>query len=621
MNIPSSSRSTFIHRLLFGLAFILALTLRFLHLGANPLTDSEAKWALQALEISRGGHPVLGGQPGYLVLTAVNFFIFGGSNFLVRLWPALVGSALTLVPVAFQKKLGLKAAIILSFALALEPGLLSISRTVGSPILAIGFTSMCLAAWYTKRSRLAGFFGGMALLSGPAIWFGLMGLGISFLLIKFIPTFRSNKTRGTDEQISDISPLGNFERNKENVEEFSSIDNSFPIRTALIWGIVTIILAGTMFFMVPAGLSALAGSLVEFLRGWGTVFLITPGFLVTALFIYSLMPLVFFGSHFSSRRFNQDPISIKTLVVTLILLLLALIYPAHHVSDLAWMLIPLWIVAAIEISHILVFVDNQKLGVAIAGVITLAFFVFFWQNLISLPNMVNNSIPLGTPILLSIQKYLQSLGLLVNGMLLIRILIWVGALLLVVMSLLLVSAIWDKKVAKAGSTWGILVALLLYTISAGVGAAGLRILVSAELWQPGPQFAQADLLETTVRDLSEWKTGHTDSLDISILTDFYPPQVAWLLRDWHVTAVDSLSPASSPALIILPEGMEATLSSPYRKQVFIYTITPLWNGISMNDWLKWLTIREIPEQKVNLVLWARDDLFSDAGLGASSTAP
>jgi hypothetical protein len=606
---------------LFWLAFLLALMLRFLHLGTIPLTDTEAKWALQALEIARGNHPILGGQPGYLVLTAVNFFIFNGSNFMARFWPALIGSGLVLVPFAFKKKLGTKAAIILSFAFALDPGLLAISRMAGSPILAISFTAMCLAAWQSKKLKLAGFFGGMALLSGPSAWFGVLGLGISWIILRYVIKSRAIYKIAVDEKSPETAANEKPVEIKTLEIDSSTIVDPHPLKTLLTWGTVTVVLAGTLFLLIPAGLSAWAGSLVDFFRGWTTVFLIKPGFLITALLIYSFMPLVFVGSHFSSGRFKDDLVLTQALGLSLIFLLLALLYPAHQVSDLGWMIVPMWILAALEISQILTIVENQKLGVAITSVITFIFLVFLWENLISIPNIINNSLLLESPILLSMQKFLQSLGLLVNGMLLTRILIWVGALLLVIMSMLLVAAIWDKKVAKLGSTWGAALWLILYTISTGISAAGLRIPTSAEMWQPGPQFAQADLLQKTIINLSEWKYGHNESLDITVMSNINSPAVIWLLRDWQVTRVDALSAASSPALIILPEGFEATLSSAYRKQNFVYMKTPIWYGLSTNDWLKWIAFREIPLQNTNMVLWARDDLFSDTGVGINTTTP
>ena len=62
---------------LFLLAVALALALRLLRLGVGPLSDFEAEWALRALQVSRGEPAVLGPGPGYALLTAATFFVFG----------------------------------------------------------------------------------------------------------------------------------------------------------------------------------------------------------------------------------------------------------------------------------------------------------------------------------------------------------------------------------------------------------------------------------------------------------------------------------------------------------------------------------------------------------------
>ena len=47
--------------LLYILALALGLAVRLIQLGTLPLTDLEAKWALQALGVAQGTGPALGG--------------------------------------------------------------------------------------------------------------------------------------------------------------------------------------------------------------------------------------------------------------------------------------------------------------------------------------------------------------------------------------------------------------------------------------------------------------------------------------------------------------------------------------------------------------------------------
>src|SRR5512146_1542679 len=137
--------------LLYGLAFILALAIRVVKLDTPPLSDNEARWALQALGVAQGTRPLLGSQPAYILLTSVLFYLLGaGTNFLARLVPALAGSALSLVPSLFAHRLKPRPTVILAFLLALEPGLVALSRQAGSGILAISFFLLAWGMWENR---------------------------------------------------------------------------------------------------------------------------------------------------------------------------------------------------------------------------------------------------------------------------------------------------------------------------------------------------------------------------------------------------------------------------------------------------------------------------------------
>ncbi len=155
--------------LLYGLAFLLALGMRFFQLGAAPLSDTEAGWALQALSTSHGAVAALGAQPAYILLTSQLFSIFGDTNFLARFLPALAGSLIIWLPYYFRDWMGdtswlRRAGLIMAFGLAIDPGLVSLSRQAGSlmPAMAIYLARACLPVqsadglgWYLYRFGLA----------------------------------------------------------------------------------------------------------------------------------------------------------------------------------------------------------------------------------------------------------------------------------------------------------------------------------------------------------------------------------------------------------------------------------------------------------------------------------
>ena len=265
---------------LYVLAFALALTVRFLNLGAVPLSDVEANWALQALHASLGNslgsQLVLASQPAYIFLSGLSFSLLGSSNFLARFWPALVGSMLVLAPLFFRPLLGRRAALILAFGLALDPGMVAVSRLVGGPILAIGFGIWALGLAYDQRPLLAGIFAGLALLSGPAILQGLLGLFLAWLVIRLLA--------GADL----IAPLVEPEDRVEDVPGWRN-----PLRVGISSMVVTTLIVGTVFFRLPQGLGAWMGTLPDYLTGWVSASGIPSLRLLAALAVYQPLALIF----------------------------------------------------------------------------------------------------------------------------------------------------------------------------------------------------------------------------------------------------------------------------------------------------------------------------------------
>ena len=171
-----------IENVLWGLVLALALSIRLLNLGTIPLSDPEANWALQALSLFPGTaniEPIQPGpQPGYLAITGLLFALFGSSDGLARLLPALAGGLLCLVPYFFRDRLGRQAALIMAFGLALDPGMVAVSRLPGGPMPALAFSLLALGTLAVGRVVWAGFFLGLALLGGPAVWQGILILSL-----------------------------------------------------------------------------------------------------------------------------------------------------------------------------------------------------------------------------------------------------------------------------------------------------------------------------------------------------------------------------------------------------------------------------------------------------------
>lgn len=542
---------------LYGLAFLLALTLRLVRLGAFPLTDSEAAAALQALDVVRGLREGVGPHSLYVLLTSAFFFSFDSTNFFARLAPALTGSLLVFAPMLFQHRLKPRTSLILAFFLALDPGLLALSRQAGSAIFAVTFLLFAWGCWERGHTKWAGLCAALALLSGPAFWPGLLGLGLTWAILQGM-----NYRSADSDRPSDLRGFG-------------------------LAFLAALVLFGTFFFLVPAGLGGIFDGLTEYLRNWTVPSNVPSSHLYLSLLFYQPLTVLFAlvgiirGWMAGSRRVTR--LSIWLLVAVL----LAVFYPGRQVHDLVWALIPLSALAALELSRHLDVRAGERGEVLGVTALTFIILIFAWLDLASLA--WSPAVP---------------------GQANLRLGLFVAAILLLAVSLLLVSVGWSIRSARFGAVWGVSIVLVLLTLSAGMGAGHIRAGYSAELWDAGPYPAHADLLAATVDQLSQWGTGSDTDLPVTVL-NLKSPALMWALHRHEVTVVGALDASTSPAILITPLQGEPALAAAYRGQDFTWNQVPTWQG-GFDAWLQWLVTRNMPQSIDTILLWGRADLFLDS---------
>ncbi len=557
----------------YGLALAIAFCLRFVHLGALPLSDFEADWALQALHITQGVKPAIGPNPAYVHLTAVLFFIFGATNFLARFWPALAGSALVLAAWPLRGRFGRLPALILAYGLAIDPGLVAMSHLAGGPMLAITFLVLAALMWMDERHAAAGLFAGLALLSGPSVWFGLAGVGLAWI-------FGSGVRKKVPVQPEDDAP---------HTETTSSPARYHPeeLRVALFWGLGTLVIAGSLLFLSPQGLPAFVASFGSFLRGWWTLSDVPLWRPLLALPAYEILPIAFGIAAVVRGIRRRETDTLRLGIWAVVALLLALIYPGRQTGDLVWALLPLWILAATELARYFDFQEGKRWEVAATVTVVMAFLVFGWLNLASITNMDWSSD-------------------------LVRTRVWLVAavILLIVLSLLLIGTGWSLAVARLGGVWSALIALTLFTIAMSTGSAGLREPLTVELWQPEPRTGRVDVLLKVANQISDLNRGYANQLPLTIL-DETSPALQWLFRDWQVQEVNELAPDATPELIITPSG-NLSLTAKYRGEALVLHEAADWSKASSAEWLKWFMYRQMPLLRDNVILWVRSDLMLDS---------
>jgi len=578
---------------LYSLAFLLALGLRLFMLGAPALTDFEAGWANQAFGLAHGQNVALGPQPFYVLFTGLLFRVLVSSNFLARLLPALSGSLVVFVPFFFRHRLSRTIALIAAFGLALDPLLVAISRTAGDIMPVISFTLLALGAFYSMKPALAGLLGGLALLSGPAVLPGMIGLGLTWGGV----TLAGKLDIVSPEVSTEVSTAGSSE--PENLKNAPTQ----RVRLFLLVLAGTLFFGGTLFMVYPQGLSALGATLPAYFGGWTSQSGIPLLRLVAALIIYQPLALILgvAGILRSWRRGSENSWIFRGLSIWVCLALaLALVYPARQIGDLAWVIIPLWALAAKEIELNLpkrgeVHDHLLSLGQALLIIILI---VFSWINLVGFSQGV----------------------ILTRNFRLNSAVVLVGTLVMVLLTTLLVSLGWSWRVARRGLVWAIIGVLGVFQLSGVWGGLRLDRNVRQELWVRYPVVQESDLLLKTLDNLSEWNTGQKTSLDLVVLVD--SPSLRWVLRDWvQARFASELTADDLPAtLITYKDQATPRLTDVYRGQDFAWDIFPGWQGIVPLDFMRWLAFRQAPTQSIQVILWARADLFPDGALSTPGGA-
>lgn len=565
---------------LYGLAFGLALALRLIRLGDYPLTDMEAAPALQALQVALGARPVIGPHSAYVLLTSIFFFAFESSNFFARLVPALTGSMLVFVPLLFKQRIKPRTALVLAFFLALDPGLLALSRQAGSGILAVTFLLFAWGLWERKSARLAGMLAAFALLSGPTLWAGLLGLGLAWAILQGLE-YRSQK----DEKplVTDSLPFGD--------QRSLTADSWKPALSSFF---ITLVLFGTFFFLVPGGLNGMIVSLTEYFQGWSLPSGVSGRHIFSSLFFYQPLSILLAGIMLVRGWWVGSRRVIRLSVWLLVALLLAVFYPARQVQDLVWALIPLSALAALELARHFDLRPNERVEVFGVTLLSVIILIFAWFDLAGL---VWTATPAGGTNL--------------------RVWLFFGSLFLLLISILLVAVGWSIRTARLGAVWSVTIMLGIFMLGAGLGAGRIRADYSSEFWAAGSYPVHAELLAATVDQLSEWETGNVDALPVTV-AGLDSPALLWALRGHEVSVVDTLDASSAPAIVITPLQDSVNLAASYRGQDFTWDQQTTWDSVVLNDWLRWIVLREMPQSYDTILLWARNDLFLDA---APQSAP
>lgn len=541
---------------LYSLITLLAVILRFAGLDGTSLNEFEATAALPAYQLAGGGQPALGAQPGYVLLTSLVFGLIGSSEFLARLWPALFGLALVALPYFWRDLLGKKAALVLAFLLAIDPGLVAVSRLAGGAMIALSATLMALTAWRGGRPVPAGVLAAVALLAAPTVYVGVAAAGLVWVSLR-IP----------------------IEVDKDGV------------RNAGLGALAVLLLGATLFFSVPQGLAGVGGTLSAFIGGISPLAAFGLGATLFTLVGYAFPALIFGGLGIWRAWRRDEPVGRMLSLFAIFALALILVNPNRQAADLLWVVLPLWALAAQAISVYLAAPrDEPVAAIGEAGLMLLlaAFLV---------PTLARAA-DFGFLLAASPENPLPSISS--QGMITLFVLGIAG------LATALIALGWSRRAAAQGLAWAVAAVFALFLLSASSRFSRQELTAANELWSPGPAAGQLGILRETLSDLSFWNEGQQAALPIEVRSE--SSALLWALRD-H----DRVDSAAAPALAITTaEGEMPAEFAAYRGQSFALSVQRAWDGWPPN-FFAWFLFRQAPTQSQQLILWANADLFADAG--------
>jgi hypothetical protein len=556
----------------YGLLFLLAIILRFNHLGEPLLNEKEAAIALQAVNGGTDFSTAIPGSHGLTAILNIVFFALGRSEFTARLVPAIFGCLIIFVPFLFHKYIGKETALILSVLLMFEPGLAAYSRMVDGAIISICGLLFAAGFFINRKFVLAGIATGFALLGSPIIWPGLIAIGLAFWL--------SVRKKSENESIG-----GEW-------KTFFQLDKNELTNLLIALGL-TVFIVGSSFMTRLIGVASPILNLTAYFRGWFLISGVSAFLMLFSFVLYQPFSLMFglfegFRSMRSGSRLNTYFMWWFFLSV-----LLAIIYPSKGMDSILFSIIPILFLSARCIWRIIRSSEKPDIPAYGQMVLVILLVAFSWMNFVVLKFPIEGQ-----------DAWLRAAA---AG----------GALALLIIASILIRMGWPPKQAGTGLWMGLAVLIGIFAFSTSWRSAGLGLHPETELWNYDGVTSEMDLLKSTAGDLSEWNINSREGINIVIL-DYPSAALKWgLLNFTSVNEDQTLPSLSNPAIVITRAEQEPALAEAYRGQDFALIRKTSWSLIMPHEWIRWYAFRELPTETEQVILWARTDLFP----GAAKTAP
>lgn len=552
------------------LAILLCAALwRWFDLAVLPLSLDEARQALTAWQAAQGQPVSLAGlSPLLFTLQEATFWLATGSDALARLWPALAGVAICLLPFALRRSLGRGAALLAAGFLALSPTITYFARYASGDVLAATWALAALTAWLAARedARWRPWVGvalALGVLSAPGLW---------TVLLAWVIVWAWERRRGRSDGLAGEG-------------DGAAPALSWPLSSSWQPGALVFLLAATAGLRHWDGIGAAAGLLGAWAARWTPSEIAYPFYWPLARLLMDEPLLLAWGLYGVQRGWRRGDRLARSLAIwAATVVLWTVLAPGRQPQDLVIAIPPLALLAGSGARAWLARLDGAILRAEVIalggalGVMTVTLYV--WASGYTEHGSVQY-----------MWAMLAPAGLMVGLILFFGT--WVG---------------WRPTLQTTALFFSALG--LLWTASAGwINAQGIdferRPAVQFEMTSP-----EARLLAAQIARLSAQRVGDAHLLPVAIVESMplapTVPILRWYLRDLaDVHVVGAPGPGVTAPVVIAPSAMEVTLAGAYSGRAVV--ITERWSplGLRARELARWVLLRQgvTPAQSLPVIVW------------------
>ncbi len=553
---------------LLALILLAGGVIRFVNLGRVPLAEAEAAQALAVWRFWQPGSnaDIIPGSPAYFTLTALLTQLFGFSDAVMRLVPALFGLALVALPWLLHRRLGDVGTLVACVFLAISPLNVILSRTVGGEAIAL-FAILLLAAALVRLGDtpaprwlyLAATAVGLGLASAPLFYSGLATLLVVWAVIRLLhlPLFT----------------------------EQERLDTAVRRKALLVAGGVFVALSSSMLWH-PTGLGSAAqifGTWLAQIGGIGNGRALADPFLALARYEPGLLVLGTVAVVWALWRTSVPGLA---LVYWLLAALLLLLIQTGVMSNAVLVTLPGYLLVGLLANLVLTERPVNWLAWGVAGGV----FLFFMLMLVNLGRFVR--------VVVFNPNEVQYLAMMIMGLMLLAVLLYL------VLTL-------DVTAVTQGLLLGLMTFLVIITWGTGWWLGHLAANDPRERWVQTATDNNVHLLRQTLQSLSLQRAGSATGLDLASSVD--TAVLRWYLRDFGNARIGQTLPVGGADVLITLAQAELALADGYSGSDFGLTLhknPPEQTGINartFTDTLRWWFFHDSPARPANerVIVWVK----------------